>query len=64
MPTPLSLADLADDDAPLPASLPLPAPAQPAGLSFEVEDATGKPELDPSAGPDMAIISEETRRPR
>lgn len=61
VPTPLSLADLADDDAPLPASLPLPAvaPAAAAGLSFEVEDATGKPELDPSAGPDMAVIAEE-----
>ncbi|NVO31733.1 FtsK/SpoIIIE family DNA translocase [Hymenobacter lapidiphilus] len=61
VPTPLSLADLADDGAPLPASLPLPAavPAVAAGLSFEVEDATGKPELDPSAGPDMALIAEE-----
>ena len=61
VPTPLSLADLADDSAPLPASLPLPvaAPAVAAGLSFEVEDATGKPELDPSAGPDMAVIAEE-----
>ncbi|MBT2558307.1 DNA translocase FtsK 4TM domain-containing protein [Hymenobacter sp. ISL-91] len=62
VPTPLSLADLADDDdAPLPASLPLPAAAsaRPAGLSFEVEDATGKPELDPSAGLDMAVIAEE-----
>ncbi|WP_019948879.1 FtsK/SpoIIIE family DNA translocase [Hymenobacter aerophilus] len=61
VPTPLSMADLADDDAPLPATLPLPvvAPASPAGLSFEVEDATGKPELDPSAGPDMAVIAEE-----
>ncbi len=65
VPTPLSLADLADDDAPLPASLPVPAPPAPAktGLSFEVEDSTAKlelkPELDPSAGPDMAVISEE-----
>ena len=61
VPTPLSLADLADDDAPLPPSLPvaLPAPAVPAGLSFEVEDSTSKPELDPSAGPDMATIAEE-----
>ncbi|OWP62367.1 cell division protein FtsK [Hymenobacter amundsenii] len=65
VPTPLSLADLADDDVPLPASLPVSAPPALAktGLSFEVEDSTtkpeAKPELDPSAGPDMAVISEE-----
>ncbi|WP_400191128.1 DNA translocase FtsK 4TM domain-containing protein [Hymenobacter sp. B81] len=62
VPTPLSLADLADDDAPLP-------PAKPAakGPSFEVEmpvepeleieTATG--ELDPAVGADMAVIAEE-----
>ena len=62
VPTPLSLADLADDDAPLPPpSVPVvpAAPVVPAGLSFEVEDSTSKPELDPSAGPDMAVIAEE-----
>ncbi|MFD2784378.1 FtsK/SpoIIIE family DNA translocase [Hymenobacter rubripertinctus] len=64
VPTPLSLADLADDDAPLPPSAPV-VPVAPvaavaaAGLSFEVQDATSKPELDPSAGPDMATIAEE-----
>ncbi|GAB3825208.1 FtsK/SpoIIIE family DNA translocase [Hymenobacter jeollabukensis] len=66
VPTPLSLADLADNDAPLPAPT---APAVPAkGPSFEVEVApepelrieTTKPgELDPAAGADMAVISEE-----
>ncbi|MBT9392543.1 DNA translocase FtsK [Hymenobacter sp. NST-14] len=61
VPTPLSLADLADDDAPLPPSMPVVpvAPVVPAGLSFEVEDSTAKPELDPSAGADMALIAEE-----
>ncbi|SDX61132.1 FtsK/SpoIIIE family DNA translocase [Hymenobacter psychrophilus] len=64
VPTPLSLADLVDDDTPLPPATAAPAapaavPVRPAGLSFEVEDATGKPELDPSAGPDMAVIAEE-----
>ncbi|WP_426491782.1 DNA translocase FtsK 4TM domain-containing protein [Hymenobacter sp. 102] len=66
VPTPLSLADLVDDDTPLPAPavapvVPAPAAAPVvAGLSFEVEDATtGPAELDPSAGADMAVIAEE-----
>ncbi|RSK45019.1 FtsK/SpoIIIE family DNA translocase [Hymenobacter rigui] len=62
VPTPLSLADLADDDAPLPMpSAPVaPVSAVVSGLSFEVEDATtGPAELDPSAGADMAVIAEE-----
>ncbi|MCA8829967.1 DNA translocase FtsK [Hymenobacter pini] len=63
VPTPLSLADLVDDDAPLSAPVvPAPAAAAPvvSGLSFEVEDATtGPAELDPSAGADMAVIAEE-----
>ncbi|MCC3156929.1 DNA translocase FtsK 4TM domain-containing protein [Hymenobacter sp. 15J16-1T3B] len=66
VPTPLSLADLADDNAPLPAPA---APTVPAkGPAFEVEVApepelriekTPPGELDPSAGADMAVISEE-----
>ncbi|GAB3224504.1 hypothetical protein GCM10027346_04720 [Hymenobacter seoulensis] len=64
VPTPLSLADLVDDGTPLPPSaVPTPpvavAPASRAGLSFEVEDATTTPELDPSAGADMAVIAVE-----
>ncbi|GGG43361.1 FtsK/SpoIIIE family DNA translocase [Hymenobacter glacieicola] len=66
VPTPLSLADLVDDDTPLPApsapAAPLvaAAPVVSAGLSFEVEDATtSSHELDPSAGADMATIAEE-----
>ncbi|MET4105076.1 DNA translocase FtsK 4TM domain-containing protein [Hymenobacter sp. UYP22] len=70
VPTPLSLADLADDNTPLPApalvapvvAAPLaavPAPVAASGLSFEVEDSTSTPELDPSAGADMAVIAEE-----
>jgi DNA segregation ATPase FtsK/SpoIIIE, S-DNA-T family len=66
VPTPLSLADLVADDAPLPApvipivSAPVVAPAVAAGLSFEVEDATTGPAgLDPSAGADMAVIAVE-----
>ncbi|UYZ64329.1 FtsK/SpoIIIE family DNA translocase [Hymenobacter weizhouensis] len=63
VPTPLSLADLADGPAPLPAA-PLVAPMAPAaaGLSFEVEDTTSSAtphELDPAAGADMAVIAEE-----
>ncbi|QIX63216.1 DNA translocase FtsK [Hymenobacter sp. BT18] len=61
VPTPLSLADLADNDAPLPA----PAPK---GPSFEVEIPVAAPalqidqdttELDPAAGADMAAIADE-----
>jgi len=61
VPTPLSLADLVDDGTPLPAPavvVPI-APPVVAGLSFEVEDSTTIPELDPSAGADMAVIAEE-----
>ncbi|QJX48414.1 DNA translocase FtsK [Hymenobacter taeanensis] len=63
IPTPLSLADLADDNASLPVPAPAPVAATPvssitSGLSFEVEDATSH-ELDPSAGADMAVIAEE-----
>ncbi|UOQ77018.1 DNA translocase FtsK [Hymenobacter sp. 5516J-16] len=66
VPTPLSLADLVDDDTPLPAPtapvapLVAAAPLVSTGLSFEVEDATtSSHELDPSAGADMAVIAEE-----
>ncbi|SNC64304.1 DNA segregation ATPase FtsK/SpoIIIE, S-DNA-T family [Hymenobacter gelipurpurascens] len=62
VPTPLSLSDLVDDGTPLPPPTPVvaaPAPsAALSGLSFEVEDTTSH-ELDPSAGPDMAVIAEE-----
>ena len=61
VPTPLSLADLADDNAPLPPAAPsaLPLTVEPAkpATSFEIEDKMG--ELDPSAGADMAVIAEE-----
>ncbi|AHJ97455.1 FtsK/SpoIIIE family DNA translocase [Hymenobacter swuensis] len=61
VPTPLSLADLVDDGTPLPAPAVVVPVASPvvAGLSFEVEDSTTTPELDPSAGADMAVIAEE-----
>ncbi|RTQ52469.1 DNA translocase FtsK [Hymenobacter gummosus] len=64
VPTPLSLADLADDNAPLP----LPTTPATKGPSFQVEVApepelhiekTPPGELDPSAGADMAVIAEE-----
>ncbi|MBW3130670.1 FtsK/SpoIIIE family DNA translocase [Hymenobacter profundi] len=61
VPTPLSLADLADADAPLPAAtasaLPLTVEPAKSEAPFEIEDKTG--ELDPSAGADMAVIAEE-----
>ncbi|GAB2968030.1 hypothetical protein GCM10027048_43570 [Hymenobacter coalescens] len=66
VPTPLSLADLADDDAPLPApSAPAAVPSK--GPSFEVEMPAepeltierDRAELDPAAGADMAVIAEE-----
>ena len=61
VPTPWSLADLVDDATPLPAPtvvVPIASPVV-TGLSFEVEDSTTTPELDPSAGADMAVIAEE-----
>ncbi|MBC6699094.1 FtsK/SpoIIIE family DNA translocase [Hymenobacter puniceus] len=56
VPTPLSLADLADDNTPLPPSsekpaLPTPAPA------LQIEAKPG--ELDPAAGADMARIADD-----
>ncbi|RAK69825.1 FtsK/SpoIIIE family DNA translocase [Hymenobacter edaphi] len=66
VPTPLSLADLTDDNAPLPAPTTAATPAK--GPAFEVEVAPEPElriekapagELDPSAGADMAVISEE-----
>ncbi|TGE24634.1 DNA translocase FtsK [Hymenobacter aquaticus] len=58
IPTPLSMADLAgDDDAPLPASLPLPAPRETAGPALQIESKPG--ELDPAAGADMAAIADD-----
>ncbi|TGE28855.1 FtsK/SpoIIIE family DNA translocase [Hymenobacter metallicola] len=58
IPTPLSLADLAgDDEAPLPATLPLPAPRESAGPALQIESKPG--ELDPAAGADMAAIADD-----
>ncbi|MCB2376761.1 DNA translocase FtsK [Hymenobacter sp. BT635] len=58
IPTPLSMADLAgDDDAPLPATLPLPAPRETAGPALQIESKPG--ELDPAAGADMAAIADD-----
>ncbi|WP_176132859.1 FtsK/SpoIIIE family DNA translocase [Hymenobacter sp. CRA2] len=66
VPTPLSLADLVDDNAPLPVATSPAAPTK--GPSFEVEVApepelriekTQPGELDPAAGADMAVIAEE-----
>ncbi|MCR5886366.1 DNA translocase FtsK [Hymenobacter sp. J193] len=63
VPTPLSMADLADNDAPLPAAAPVAK-----GPSFEVEIPVAAPpleidrdngELDPAAGADMAAIADE-----
>ncbi|GAA3948066.1 FtsK/SpoIIIE family DNA translocase [Hymenobacter algoricola] len=57
VPTPLSMADLADDDAPLPA----PTPREPAAAShtpaLQIESKPG--ELDPAAGADMARIADD-----
>ncbi|UOG76617.1 DNA translocase FtsK 4TM domain-containing protein [Hymenobacter tibetensis] len=50
VPTPLSLADLVDNDAPLPAA----TSQQPA-----LQIATKQGELDPAAGADMAVIADE-----
>lgn len=63
VPTPLSLADLADDDAPLPAltakgpsfQVEMPAAPEP---ELRIEKAPAG-ELDPAAGADMAVIAEE-----
>jgi S-DNA-T family DNA segregation ATPase FtsK/SpoIIIE len=55
VPTPLSLADLAEADAPLPAPAQVaPTPPQP---TFQIETKPG--ELDPAAGAAMAAISED-----
>jgi S-DNA-T family DNA segregation ATPase FtsK/SpoIIIE len=68
VPTPLSLADLADDNAPLPPRA-TPAPVAPTkGPAFEIEmpaepELRVQPappgELDPAAGADIAVIAEE-----
>ena len=56
IPTPLSLADLADGDAPLPASRPaLPAPA---ARPLEIT-VPGRDDLDPNAGADIAAVVDE-----
>ncbi|SHK80975.1 FtsK/SpoIIIE family DNA translocase [Hymenobacter psychrotolerans] len=59
VPTPLSLADLADDNAPLPAAaVPVAAPAtQQQQPVFQIETKPG--ELDPAAGADMASIADD-----
>ncbi|PJJ60137.1 FtsK/SpoIIIE family DNA translocase [Hymenobacter chitinivorans] len=59
IPTPLSMADLAgDDEAPLPATLPLPAPVrETTGPTLQID--TTPVELDPAAGADMASIAED-----
>lgn len=56
VPTPLSLADLADNDAPLPASRPvLPLPvARPLEITVP-----GRDDLDPNAGADIAAVADE-----
>ncbi|GAB2872253.1 FtsK/SpoIIIE family DNA translocase [Hymenobacter ruber] len=56
VPTPLSLADLADDDAPLPAARPvLPVPAvRPLEITVP-----GRDDLDPNAGADIAAVADE-----
>ncbi|MBO0356478.1 DNA translocase FtsK 4TM domain-containing protein [Hymenobacter sp. BT186] len=56
VPTPLSLADLADADAPLPAS----TSQQPSATNQQPTLQITKPnELDPAAGADMAVIADE-----
>ncbi|GAB3847764.1 hypothetical protein GCM10028822_09630 [Hymenobacter terrigena] len=56
IPTPLSMADLADDDAPLPASRPvLPMPA---ARPLEIT-VPGRDDLDPNAGADIAAVADE-----
>ncbi|TGE20085.1 FtsK/SpoIIIE family DNA translocase [Hymenobacter elongatus] len=57
IPTPLSMADLANDDAPLPATLPLPAPRETAVPALQIQSKPG--ELDPAAGADMAAIADD-----
>ncbi|MBH8569056.1 DNA translocase FtsK [Microvirga sp. STS02] len=56
VPTPLSLADLADEDAPLPAPRsPLPTPAvRPLEITVP-----GRDDLDPNAGADIAAVADE-----
>ena len=56
VPTPLSLADLADDNAPLPASRPV-VPA-PAARPLEIT-VPGRDDLDPNAGAAIAAVVDE-----
>ncbi|GGF25700.1 FtsK/SpoIIIE family DNA translocase [Hymenobacter cavernae] len=56
VPTPLSLADLADPDAPLPAPSPTLTVREAPTPALEIESTPG--ELDPAAGADMAAIAE------
>jgi S-DNA-T family DNA segregation ATPase FtsK/SpoIIIE len=56
VPTPLSLADLADDDAPLPASTKPLSPQVPKSLEITVP---GRDDLDPNAGADIAAVADE-----
>ncbi|MBD2767799.1 DNA translocase FtsK [Hymenobacter sp. BT664] len=56
IPTPLSLADLADGD--LPPSL----PSQPAPRSLEIT-TPGRDDLDPNAGADIAAVADEDEDP-
>ncbi|GAA4006626.1 hypothetical protein GCM10022408_18030 [Hymenobacter fastidiosus] len=53
VPTPLTMADLADDDAPLPA----PTPREAATPALQIASKPG--ELDPAAGADMAAIADD-----
>ncbi|SFP81010.1 FtsK/SpoIIIE family DNA translocase [Hymenobacter arizonensis] len=55
IPTPLSLADLADGD------LPAPAPAAPAAPALRTLEITtpGRDDLDPNAGADIAAVADE-----
>jgi S-DNA-T family DNA segregation ATPase FtsK/SpoIIIE len=57
VPTPLSLADLADDDAPLPAPASQQATASSQQPALQITTKAG--ELDPAAGADMAVIADE-----
>ncbi|WP_324677735.1 DNA translocase FtsK [Hymenobacter sp. GOD-10R] len=56
VPTPLSLADLADSNAPLPTPSPVPVARETPTPALEIEVTPG--ELDPAAGADMAAIAE------
>jgi S-DNA-T family DNA segregation ATPase FtsK/SpoIIIE len=56
VPTPLSLADLADSNAPLPVATAAPVLREAPTPALEIETTPG--ELDPAAGADMAAIAE------